>query len=73
MVVQVVGEYLFAGVQMKFRMQRMLIRLTLFEQFHAIRLLNPTLQDASHAFYGRLTQLIGLATVVVDASVQKCR
>lgn len=68
MIVQIVRVNFLAGVQMEFTMKSMGVRLALLEQFHPMCLLNPALKNASHTFHGGLSEFVGFATIVVDAS-----
>lgn len=70
MIVELIGIYLFACVQLEFAVQRMLIGLTLLKELHARRLLHPALQNAAHALDCALAKLVGLAAIIVNAPVR---
>ena len=58
------------GVKMKARRQRILSNLVLLKSFHCGSYLKPGLQDASHTFDGRLSQLVRFATIIVNAPLK---
>lgn len=68
-VVHVIGVHLLARVQVELDVEGMGIALARLEPFHAIRLLDPALQDASHTFDRALAQFVRLASVVVDSPI----
>jgi len=69
MVVKLIRVDLLAGVQLKLAVEGMLVGLALLEELHPRRLLDPALQDASHALHGALAQFVGLSAVIVDPPI----
>lgn len=69
MIVELIGIDLFARVQLEFAVQRMLIGLPLLKELYACCLLHPALQNAAHALDCALSKLVGLAAIIVNASV----